>query len=132
MSILRRELLIGCAVLTFSGTLGVAYYQDNSERTREIPMSAAGRLARDIVKGALSSEKLQDLTTRISALGTQGETAVAVDSTGMHVVIGFNDFRGLQGSIVSISGFAYSDDGGLTWVDGGQLPTPGSDVVFGQ
>jgi hypothetical protein len=94
MSILRRELLIGSAVLTFFGTLGVAYYQDNPERTLEIPMSATGRLAQDIMKGTLSSEKRQDLTTRISTLDTQSETAIAVDSTGMHVVIGFNDFRG--------------------------------------
>jgi hypothetical protein len=136
MSILRRELLIGSAVLTFFGTLGVAYYQDNPERTLEIPMSATGRLAQDIMKGTLSSEKRQDLTTRISTLDTQSETAIAVDSTGMHVVIGFNDFRGFPQNPTlvptSISGFAYSDDGGLTWVDGGQLPTPGSDVIFGQ
>src|SRR5262249_11755941 len=53
---------------------------------------------------------------------TQAETSIAVDSTGQHVVIGFNDFRGFLTSTTSISGFMYSDDGGATFVDGGQLP----------
>ena len=61
----------------------------------------------------------------------QSELTIAVDSTGQHVVIGYNDFRGfsLPGGIVSISGFMYSDDGGETFTDGGQLPTPGSDLI---
>jgi len=61
-----------------------------------------------------------DDTTGIS--GFRSETAVAVDSTGQHVVIGYNDLRGSNLSPVSVSGFAYSDDGGVTIVDGGQLP----------
>jgi hypothetical protein len=60
---------------------------------------------------------------------TQSETAIAVDSTGQHVVIGFNDFRGFNLNPVSVSGFMYSDDGGVTFVDGGQLPSPGTDVI---
>ena len=59
---------------------------------------------------------------------TQSETALAIDPTGMHVVIGFNDFRGFNVSPASVSGYAYSDDGGLTFTDGGQLPG----VVGGQ
>src|SRR3989442_9476535 len=58
---------------------------------------------------------------------TQSEVAIAVDSTGSHVVIGFNDSRGFardpQVAPTSISGYAYSDDGGATFVDGGQLPS---------
>ena len=55
--------------------------------------------------------------------GTQSETAIAIDDSGQHVVIGFNDFRGFNDpNQLSISGFAYSDDGGKTFVDGGQLP----------
>src|SRR2546422_7198917 len=60
---------------------------------------------------------------------TQSETSIAVDSTGQHVVIGINDFRGFSSNPISISGFMYSDDGGLTFVDGGQLPSPGTDTI---
>src|SRR5437667_191425 len=60
---------------------------------------------------------------------TQSETSIAVDSTGQHVVIGFNDFRGFSSNPISLSGFMYSDDGGLTFVDGGQLPSPGTDTI---
>src|SRR5262249_13058829 len=52
----------------------------------------------------------------------QSEVSIAIDPTGTHVVIGFNDFRGANLNPVTFSGFAYSDDGGVTWVDGGQLP----------
>jgi hypothetical protein len=62
---------------------------------------------------------------------TQSETSIAVDSTGQHIVIGFNDFRGFSQNPVSLSGFMYSDDGGAHFVDGGQLPSPGLDVVGG-
>jgi hypothetical protein len=60
---------------------------------------------------------------------TQSETSIAVDSTGQHIVIGFNDFRGFSLNPISISGFMYSDDGGQTFVDGGQLPSPGTDTI---
>ena len=60
---------------------------------------------------------------------TQSETSIAVDSTGQHIVIGFNDFRGFATNPVSVSGFKYSDDGGVTFVDGGQLPSPGTDTI---
>ena len=58
--------------------------------------------------------------------GGQGETSIAVDSTGQHIVVGFNDDRGFDLTPISVSGFLYSDDGGMTWVDGGQLPTNSS------
>ena len=61
--------------------------------------------------------------------GTQAELSIAVDSTGRHVVVGFNDFRGFSSNPISVSGFMYSDDGGLTFVDGGQLPSPGNDTI---
>jgi hypothetical protein len=60
---------------------------------------------------------------------TQSETSIAVDRTGQHIVIGFNDFRGFNTTPLSISGFMYSDDGGEHFVDGGQLPSPGVDTV---
>ncbi len=63
--------------------------------------------------------------------GGQGETSIAVDKTGKHIVVGFNDTRGFALTPLSISGFMYSDDGGQTFVDGGQLPTPGDQSVGG-
>ena len=60
---------------------------------------------------------------------TQSETSVAVDASGQHIVVGFNDFRGFSTNPLSLSGFMYSDDGGQTFVDGGQLPSPGTDTI---
>jgi hypothetical protein len=68
--------------------------------------------------------------------GTQSETTIAVDSTGQHIVIGYNDFRAFSldptKSPVSISGFMYSDNGGATFVDGGSLPTGPTTIIQGQ
>jgi hypothetical protein len=61
--------------------------------------------------------------------GGQAEVSIAVDSTGQHIVIGFNDTRGFALNPVSVSGVMYSDDGGVTFVDGGQLPSPGLDLI---
>src|SRR5882672_698206 len=36
--------------------------------------------------------------------GNQGELAVAVDDTGGHIVVGFNDFRGFDKVPISVSG----------------------------
>lgn len=66
---------------------------------------------------------------RESAPGGQAELSLAVDATGQHIVVGFNDTRGFTLNPVSVSGFMYSDDGGRTFVDGGQLPSPGTDVI---
>lgn len=63
--------------------------------------------------------------------GGQAETSIAVDSTGQHIVVGFNDTRGFDLNPISLSGFLYSDDGGQTFVDGGQLPTPGDQEIDG-
>ena len=54
--------------------------------------------------------------------GGQAETSIAVDVTRQHIVIGYNDTRGFALNPVSLSGFFYSDDGGATFTDGGQLP----------
>jgi hypothetical protein len=64
-----------------------------------------------------------------ASAGGQAEVSIAVDSTGQHVVIGYNDSRGFALNPVSLSGFLYSDDGGVTFVDGGQLPSPGTDLI---
>jgi hypothetical protein len=54
--------------------------------------------------------------------GGQAELSIAVDSSGQHIVVGANDTRGFALNPTSVSGFAYSDDGGQTFIDGGQLP----------
>ena len=64
--------------------------------------------------------------------GTQSETSIAVDESGQHIVVGFNDFRGFETATTSLSGFMYSDDGGKTFVDGGQLPTGPTQFGFPQ
>ena len=63
------------------------------------------------------------------APGGQAELSIAVDESGQHIVIGFNDTRGFSENPISVSGFLYSDDGGETFVDGGQLPSPGNEVI---
>ncbi|NIM19177.1 MAG: hypothetical protein GTO51_02215 [Candidatus Latescibacteria bacterium] len=64
-----------------------------------------------------------------TAAGFQSENTIAVN--GSDVVVGFNDIRGF-GATVSVSGYAYSSDGGMTWTDGGQLPLlTGADQVYG-
>jgi hypothetical protein len=63
--------------------------------------------------------------------GGQAEVSIAVDITGQHVVIGFNDTRGFNLNPTSVSGYMYSDNGGVTFVDGGQLPSPGTDSIGG-
>jgi hypothetical protein len=68
----------------------------------------------------------------VSLQSTQAETSIAVDRTGQHVVIGYNDFRGFSTNPLSVSGVLYSDDGGKTFNDGGQLPSPGTVTIAGQ
>jgi len=63
--------------------------------------------------------------------GGQAELSIAIDSTGQHIVVGFNDQRGFLLNPISVSGYMYSDDGGKTFTDGGQLPSPGDSQVDG-
>jgi hypothetical protein len=63
---------------------------------------------------------------------TQSETTIAV--TGSRVVVGFNDSQ--QALLVptagaSLSGYAYSTDGGESFVDGGALPNTGGCINSG-
>ena len=70
-------------------------------------------------------------TLEESPSGTRAEVALAADATGQHIVIGFNDSRGFRTTPVSVSGFMYSDDGGKTFTDGGQLPSLSTALVYG-
>lgn len=123
------------------------------ERADEDLMSAMGQLGQQIIAKNLASQPssgggnnqvmgsgdakgnandgvAQDELT-VPALGGQAETSVSVDSTGQHVVFGFNDTRGFNVSPQSVSGFMYSDDGGQTFTDGGQLPSVAGSTVLG-
>jgi len=67
---------------------------------------------------------------------TQSETELAVlnnsGSMGKKIVVGYNDSWGFYDRSQGLSGFAYSLNGGNTFVDGGGLPTliPGNESVF--
>jgi hypothetical protein len=63
--------------------------------------------------------------------GNQGELSIAIDDTGQHIVLGFNDARGFSLNPVRVSGFMWSDDGGQTFTDGGQLPVTTGTVDLG-
>jgi hypothetical protein len=63
--------------------------------------------------------------------GGQAEVSIAVDVTGQHIVVGFNDTRGFALNPFGVSGFAYSDDGGASFTDGGQLSTTGNSALNG-
>lgn len=67
----------------------------------------------------------------------QSETEIAVLNTvgsmGKKMVAGYNDSFGFYNRQQGLSGYAYSTDGGNTWIDGGGLPTrvPGQDPATG-
>src|SRR6266850_5340790 len=97
-------------------------------------MSAMGRIAHLVTTAQLRGVKT---ATAIAAPGDdllvpggQAQPSIAVDSTGQHIVIGSNDAGGFGLDPISVSGFRYSDDGGRTFTDGGQLPitTPTSSI----
>jgi hypothetical protein len=111
-------------------------------KTPEDRMSAMGHLAAR-ARAALERAGVTGLQARSGSgcdnqpdcgdqdgpAGGQAELSIAVDRSGQHVVLGFNDTRGFSLNPISVSGFMYSDDGGVTFVDGGQLPSPGTDVI---
>lgn len=86
-------------------------------------------------EGCLNTPDCEDedtgFTLEESPAGTRAEVALAVDATGQHVVVGFNDSRGFSVTPPSVSGFLYSDDGGKTFTDGGQLPSLATATVYG-
>ncbi len=108
-------------------------------KTPEDRMSAMGRLAAKASaavgrvtlqnKSGSNCDNQPDCGDSDGPAGGQAEVSIAVDSTGQHIVVGFNDTRGFSLNPLSVSGFIYSDDGGATFVDGGQLPSPGTDVI---
>ncbi|MBV9269122.1 MAG: exo-alpha-sialidase [Acidobacteriaceae bacterium] len=116
---------------------------DTSPNDISLTMSSAGHLAqrqiaqshRGIVNFAASNNDCFNQPDcpdgPFEIANTQAETTIAVNENGKHIVVGYNDFRGFGNAVVSVSGFSYSDDGGKTFTDGGQLPTPGNITVGG-
>lgn len=142
----RRTILIG-ALSACLGILGAGLA--SAQKAEEEQMSSMGKLAQRAaqassttggilkamgsgdVKGGGEGTLQDDEAPHV--IGGQAETSVAVDSTGQHLVAGFNDTRGFSLNPVSVSGYMYSDDGGLTWIDGGQLPVnTGTTTLSGQ
>lgn len=70
----------------------------------------------------------------------RSETTLAATAGGLRIVVGWNDAEGFCGPPFNvacpapptpgITGFAYSTDGGRTFVDGG-APPPGTQIAFG-
>ncbi len=137
-SILRRSVLLILALMLLPTVVwaggGVA------PKAPEDRMSSSGRTAAKIRAAIESGKGIRSLTATSAectpdcaeqevTTGGQAEVSIAVDSTGQHIVIGFNDTRGFALNPLRVSGVMYSDDGGLTFVDGGQLPSPGTDSI---
>lgn len=76
--------------------------------------------------GPVEAEPADSLTnnntgTTGTSLFTQSETTLV--AFGNTVVVGFNDSGSTAGGANKFTGFAYSTDGGTTFIDGGTLPT---------
>jgi len=130
-------LIAACAVATSSAP-SAKKNKTIDDPPRLSPMGALAERARaalvedgDEEPGEEGSETCDEVfcDPESPAPSGQAEMAVAVDATGRHVVVGFNDFRGFSLNPLSVSGFMWSDDGGATFHDGGQLPTPGNDTI---
>jgi hypothetical protein len=140
--------VVAFMTLVFFTSLNLQASATTKKLSPEDRMSSTGRLAARVRK-QLRKSGVAGVSTR-SAIdncvntpddcedgfsdgpaGGQAETSIAVDSTGQHIVVGFNDTRGFSLNPISVSGFMYSDDGGKTFVDGGQLPTPGNQDLGG-
>ena len=110
---------------------------------KDLKMSAMGQFAAKVQATVAAGGSIADLTAHGVCInepdceddsvtvipGGQAETSIAIDSTGQHIVIGYNDTRGFSLNPVSVSGVMVSHDGGTTFIDGGQLPSPGLDVI---
>jgi hypothetical protein len=142
---------IACAALLLWTPTGFAQPQKQTDRVDK--MSSAGKRAAAAVN-KIAKESAPEARTALAvteededrcinepdcegeeegdaeeAPGGQAEVSIAVDATGQHIVIGYNDTRGFSENPISLSGVLYSEDGGKTFVDGGRLPTPGTDVI---
>lgn len=127
--LLARRLGCACVVLAFSS---LAIGSDEVSRANSaaafanVFMSPMGRIAQRFVPSPiLPTGRMDNPPMRM------GQLTIAVDSSGQHVVVGFNDPRGFSRTPISTAGFMFSDDGGNTFTDGGDLPVSGACELFG-
>src|SRR6267143_1184442 len=110
---MRRARLVCTAIavlsLTWSATIVRGDQGPHDAKGRRHGGIIAATHIEDFIDSALGGEEGD---AEDGPAGGQAETSVAVDSTGQHIVISFNDTRGFTEDPVSLSGFMYSDDGG--------------------
>jgi len=94
-------------------------------------------------KNVFANDPCMDPPPPNRARTVQSETTVAsqLASLGQYVAVGYNDSWGFYDNRQGLSGFAYSIDGGRSFIDGGGLPpafplggplgTPGQDTYAG-
>ena len=146
--------IIGMVLLLFASVADAGEYQSRNGRMSAMGKRAAAAVARINAQSHATLTRASGTATTAKAAiddddsclnkpecgeegeeeeeeipGGQAELSIAVDETGQHIVIGFNDTRGFDLNPISVSGFLYSEDGGQTFVDGGQLPSPGDEVI---
>jgi hypothetical protein len=88
--------------------------------------AAATAIPRNVRVNDPASDRMQIDQT------TQSETTIAV--SGRHVAVGYNDSQQTLLALTAasdLSGYSYSDDGGATWTDGGDVPNAPGQNNFG-
>lgn len=80
--------------------------------------------------GCLSDDpECEDEEGGVGLNDKQSEMGIAVDPSGMHVVVGYNDAQGFATNPNKLSGFATSHDGGVTFTTIGTMPSPGNQSI---
>jgi hypothetical protein len=74
-------------------------------------------------QGAPSNMRTVQSETELAVLNTPG-------SMGKKIVAGYNDSWGFYDNRQGLSGYAFSTNGGNTWIDGGGLPPKGEDDQY--
>src|SRR5262245_55242345 len=99
-------------ILIFLLAIASVGFADRPSSTISNSLSATGRLAKRRVDSVNHPFTVQSVgcvnepdcgEATVSASQLQSETSIAIDSTGQHVVVAFNDFRGITATTVSIS-----------------------------
>jgi len=112
-------------------------YQDALKDKDIRRMSSMGRLAHLLIirrlNGGVAANGPASGVPEDSdlAAGGHAQPSIAVDTTGQHIVIGTNDAEGFGLNPISVSGFKYSDDGGITFTEGGPLPITTPTTLIG-
>jgi hypothetical protein len=71
----------------------------------------------------------EDENGSVGLADKQSEMGLAVDPSGLHVVVGFNEAQGFSTNPNKLSGFATSSDSGATFPTTGALPSPGNQSI---